>query len=311
MNFFQQKGSIGHWTSPDKLFKQEWLFFSCKLMEELKNQEELVAAAREKPVSLVSVTDLSSFLYCPKLLYMQRVLGRVEKPSLPMILGAIRHSFHDLANKYEKNIVVHLPASLSQDAIAAAYSATYNNLLRAAVITRSRSLAMFEVPPFEIIDRLRPVAAEEARERAGNVFKFSAENNLSGESLWQQLSPKIITEMRVKSSPLMLRGTVDRVEVYTNTVLPIELKTGKMPRDGVWQSHRVQVAAYMMLLSETFNVPIGKAIVRYLDHGEGRTVVLNPYMELEVTELREKVSRLVSGGIMPPPCGREGCGCWP
>ena len=280
-------------------------------MEEQENKEVLAAAAAEKATSMVPVTDLSSYMYCPRLLYQQKVLGKKERLNAAMILGAIRHNFYDLANKHEENIVVHLPANVTMDETTEAYSKTYRNLIKAAVMTRSKSLALFDIQPFEILEQLQPIAAAEATERAANVHKFSSDNNASGESLWRQLSPKIITELRVKSDKMRLKGTVDRIEMHADTVIPIELKTGKMPRDGVWPAHRVQAAAYMMLLQETFNAPINKAIIRYLDHDSSKTVTLNPYMEMEVTELTEKVSRLLQAKEVPAPCGREGCGCRP
>ena len=276
---------------------------------ESSNVKEAAATEAEAAPAMISVTDLTSYMYCPRLLYQQKVLGYEEKLNTAMILGAIRHNFYDLANKHEERIVVHLPAEFSTEKINAAYSETYQNLLRATVMNRSNSLEMFGLEPAGVISELRPIAIAEAAERAGNVHRFAALHNIFGEELWQQLIPKILTEMKVKSPLLRLKGVVDKVEIYNNTVLPIELKTGKMPNDGVWPQHRVQVSAYMMLLQEKFNTSVNKAIIRYLDHNISKTVALNPYMELEVKELTENVIRLLESGVIPKQCGRERCGC--
>lgn len=270
--------------------------------------EEAIAGS-EKPIPIVSVTDLSSFMYCPRALYQKKVLGYAEKLNEYMILGAIRHQFYDLANKYEEAVVMHLPQETTHDETVSAYAKTYENLLKAAVMSNAKSLALFDIQPFQVLPQLQQIAAAEAHERAGNVHRFSAQHNVFGEELWQTLTPKIFTEVRVKSQPLRLRGVVDRIEVYENSVLPIELKTGKMAHDGVWPSHRVQVAAYMMLLSEKFRKPAEKAVIRYLDHNSSKTIILNPYMELEVKELTEKVTHLLQSSSIPKPCGRENCSC--
>ncbi|MBI3036315.1 PD-(D/E)XK nuclease family protein [Candidatus Woesearchaeota archaeon] len=276
-------------------------------MEEFKvAAAEIVAEATQ---AMISVTDLTSFMYCPRVLYQQKVLGYEEKPTAAMVLGAIRHSFHDLANKYEEAIVVGMPQEMAHDETIAAYARTYENLIKSAVMSRAKSLALFDIQPFQILPQLQQLAAAEAHERAVNVHRFSTTHNVFGEELWRLLTPKIFTEVRVRSQPLRLKGVVDRVEVYENSVLPIELKTGKMAHDGVWPSHRVQVAAYMMLLQEKFNTAVTKAVVRYLDHNSSKTVVMNPYMELEVRELTEKVIRLLQGETVPKPCGRESCNC--
>lgn len=263
----------------------------------------------EKPLPVVSVTDLSSFLYCQRALYQQKVLGYEEKLNQQMILGAVRHNFYDLANKYEQSIVTHLQTGAAKEEITAAYAKTYENLLKSAVMGHAKSLALFDIQPFDILPQLQQIAISEANERAENVRQFSTLHNVFGEELWQLLTPKILTEVRVRSQMLRLKGIVDRIEIYENSVLPIELKTGKMASDGVWPSHRVQVAAYMMLLREKFNKPVGRAVIRYLDHSSTKTVMLNPYMELEVRELTEKVTRLLKSQIAPKPCGRASCSC--
>ncbi len=263
-----------------------------------------------KNVEIVSVTDLTSYMYCPRLLYRQKVLGYEEKPSLAMVLGAMRHNFHDLANRNDEELVMKLPNPESSEEAAAAYSALYNELLGLVVRNHGRQLSAFGIAPEEILQRLQPLALAEAAERARNVCGFATQHHLSGEELWQKLSPKILTELKVKSAALRLKGIIDRVEISDGTVLPVELKTGKMSKDGVWPSHRVQVAAYMMLLQERFNTAVSKAVIRYLDHGSSRTVVLNPYMEMEVKELTEKVMGLLQSENLPKPCGREGCACY-
>ncbi len=279
---------------------------------ESKESVEVVEEAivdLEKPAPIVSVTDLSSFLYCPRALYQKKVLGYEEKLNEHMILGAIRHNFYDLANKYEERIVSRLPVPASKEEITAVYSETYQNLLKVAVKDHSKSLMLFDLTPDSVIPELLPIGVAEAAERADNVYTFSAQHNVSGEELWRLLTPKILTEVRVRSQMLRLKGVVDRIEVYENSVLPVELKTGKMASDGVWPSHRVQVVAYMMLLREKFNKSVGQAVIRYLDHNSSKTIILNPYMELEVRELTEKVTRLLKSEIMPKPCGRESCSC--
>ncbi|MBI2549991.1 PD-(D/E)XK nuclease family protein [Candidatus Woesearchaeota archaeon] len=280
-------------------------------MEGLGKKEESVATVETDAAAasaMISVTDLTSYMYCPRLLFQQKVLGYEEKLNPAMVLGGIRHKFYDLTNKYEEALVVHLPET-SREIILEAYSKSYQNLLRHVVASHSNSLALFDIAPEEVVAKLQPIAAAEAGERAENVYSFAAKSSVFGKELWQMLSPKILSELKVKSPMLRLKGTVDRVEIHPNTILPIELKTGKMPSDGVWPSHRVQAAAYMMLLQEKFNTAVTKAVVRYLDHNSSKTVVLNPYMELEVKELTEKVVRLLQGNTEPKPCGRVNCNC--
>jgi len=50
--------------------------------------------------------------------------------------------------------------------------------------------------------------------------------------------PILISEQRIGSDKLQLKGIVDRIEVYENGYVPVELKTGKIPKEGVWPGHR-------------------------------------------------------------------------
>ena len=178
-------------------------------------QEEKIAMPEQQIVSkqpqFVSVTDLSSYLYCPRALYQQKVLGYPEKLNEAMVLGSIRHSFYDQANKQEENIVVSLPAGLSKESIISAYSDTYGSLISEVAISHSKSLAVFDLDAEQIAKKLQPIALAESAERAANLYSFYSQNNVLGEELWQLLTPKILTEMKVKSETLRLKGVVHRV----------------------------------------------------------------------------------------------------
>jgi CRISPR-associated protein Cas4 len=257
----------------------------------------------------ISVTDLSSYLFCPRLFYRERVMGMVRL-NAAMAIGSVRHNFHDLANKDEEQIILRLAAPGVSDETLAAYSDAYKRFVYDAIRRNFDLLSQFDIPEDEMAQKMMPLALAEAAERAGNVSSFAQRSLLSGKELWQALSPKIFSELKVKSTALKLKGVVDRIEISEGIVLPIELKTGKMPKEGVWPSHRVQAAAYMMLLQEKYQMPVQKAIVRYLDHHVDKPVSLNEYMELEVKELTEKVIELLKSELMPEPCGRADCRCY-
>ena len=51
---------------------------------------------------LLNVTDLSSYLYCPRQFYIKKIFNLREPPSQPMIKGKIKH---EIIEKFSKNIV--------------------------------------------------------------------------------------------------------------------------------------------------------------------------------------------------------------
>src|SRR3989338_7195409 len=150
-----------------------------------------------------------------------------------------------------------------------------------------------------------PFIMEESSIRAANIFSFIEENNVFGEELWQKLTPKIISELRIDSDELRLKGIIDQVHVYGNDYVPFELKTGRMPKDGVWPSHRIQIAAYSLLLQEKFKKPIKEGFVLYLDSKEKRHIAINPFMKQEVKQLVDEVIALLESMELPDFCNNE------
>ncbi len=255
----------------------------------------------------IPVTHLQSFIFCPRLLYRKAIFG-MKTTNAALVLGQVRHTFHDLANKYEKNIIVHLPKWESTDEVVSTFSSAYINLLKMAIASHAGSIRTVGLNPKDVMEKINKPVVREAAEKAESIAEFGNQNKVFGEDLWERL-PKAITELKVTSSKLRLQGTVDRVEVNNDAIQLVELKTGKAPRQGVWPSHRLQVAAYMMLLGEKFNKPVEKAIVRYLETDSKENVYLNPYLELEVTEATEKTIRMLQGDEEPKACQRKTCPC--
>ncbi len=140
---------------------------------------------------------------------------------------------------------------------------------------------------------------KEAEFRAGKIFEFIEKTGFLGDELWENITPKIKPEYRINSEALGLKGVIDELEVHPAFFVPNELKTGKAPDEGVWPGHKIQVGAYAMLLEEKFNVPITKAVVRYLDTNSEREVIVNPFLKQEVLELVKKVNLMLNSAEIP------------
>ena len=118
----------------------------------------------------------------------------------------------------------------------------------------------------------------------------------------EKLTPKITSEFHIVSEKLQLKGIIDQIEDYGNGVVPIELKTGSCPREGVWPGHRIQAGAYALMLEEMQGKPVGQAVVYYLDGNEKRNIVMNPFMREEIAGLVEEIQELLSNTLLPEYC---------
>ena len=253
----------------------------------------------------ISVSLLSSYLYCSRKLFLEKVLLLEEPPKESLVMGSIRHETYDNINKKEEAIVTSIKKKETLESIRALYKKDYLAILRKAIANNRKRLEEVNFNSLDAYKKSFQFIMEESYMRAANIFSFIEENNVFGKELWQKLTPKIISELRIESDELRLKGIVDQVHVYDNEYVPFELKTGRTPNDGVWPSHRIQIAAYSLLLQEKFNKEIKEGFVVYLDTKEKRHIAFNPYMKQEVKQIVDEIIELLESKELPDFCDNQ------
>ena len=250
----------------------------------------------------ISVSMLSTYLYCSRMLFLQKVLALKEPPKESTVLGTLRHEIYDFINRSEERIVTAIVKKIQYDELMDLYKKSYSRIVREKVIKNKSKIRAINLDMVDVFKRTWPLILDEAQTRAKNIFNFIQEYNVYGKELWEKLTPKIISEIRVESENLQLKGIVDKVEIYKDGYVPIELKTGKMPREGMWPGHRVQIAAYALLLEEKFNTKIKEGFVYYLDAKQSRHIVINPFMKEEIMSLVREIQDLLKNQELPNYC---------
>ena len=253
----------------------------------------------------IPVSLLSSYLYCSRKLFLEEVLLLEEPPKESMVMGSIRHETYDGINKKEREIVTSIKKKIELKDVQDLYKHNYLKILRKVIANNKGRLKEVNLNMLDAYRKCFPFIIEEYATRANNVFSFIEVNNVFGEELWKKLTPKIISELRVESNELRLKGIIDQVHIYENDYVPFELKTGRTPNEGVWPSHRIQVAAYSLLLQEKFNKQIKEGFVFYLDTKEKRHVVINPFMKDEVKQIVDDIIKLLENNELPDFCNNE------
>ena len=251
---------------------------------------------------MISVTLLSQYLFCPRKIYNQYILGIKPEETLPMIKGLTRHAVLDQANKREKLLIVKFSPTKTLELLKQEYKNLYNTILQEKIKENSTKIIKLGSTPLQIYQELFPDIKEEAKEKAIELFEFAKQHNAYEERLWNAL-PKPITELRVQSDTLQIRGIIDRVEKYNNEFIPVEVKTGKAPDEGIWKNHKIQLAAYILLLSEHYGTKITEGFLDY--SGSRRKLVMNPFLENQVIEIRDKVNDILNKKTVPDcKCGK-------
>ena len=253
----------------------------------------------------ISVSLLSTYLYCSRKLFLEKVLLLEEPPKESLVMGSIRHETYDNINKKEEEIVTSITKKAPFEIIQALYKQKYLQILRKSIANNKKRLDAVNINMLDAYKKSFPFIMEESEIRANNIFNFIEANNIFGEELWQKLTPKILSELRVESDELRLKGIIDQVHVYNNDYVPFELKTGRTPSDGVWPSHRIQIAAYSLLLQEKFKKQIKEGFVVYLDTKEKRHIAINPFMKQEVNHIVNEIIKLLESKELPDFCNNE------
>ena len=245
---------------------------------------------------------LSSYLYCPRKLFLQQVLAIEEPPKESLVLGSLRHEIYDFINQTEEKIVASITKKIQYPELINLYKNFYSKILREKIIKNKLKIKEVNLDIVDVFKKTWPLIFEEAEVRAKNIFDFTQKYNVYGKKLWEKLTPKIISEFSVGSDKLQLKGIIDRIEVYENGYVPIELKTGKMPQEGVWPGHRVQIAAYAMLLEEKYKTNVKEGFINYLDAKETRHIAINPFMREEIISLIKEIRDLLENQNIPHYC---------
>lgn len=254
----------------------------------------------------IPVSLLSTYLYCPRKVFLERVLRLKEPLRQPLVFGTIRHNALEAASNSEEEIICdHARGMMGQEDFFKIYQERYLLELRKIVQKHLSSLQALNIDPLDAYHKALPTVMREAKVRSVNAHQFMLHTRLTGPGLWDALTPKIRSEVALESEELHLTGIVDQVHDHGSFLIPFELKTGKAPRQGVWPGHRIQAAAYALLVEEKSNKPVKEAIVHYLDLDEKRRVAINPFMKDEVRMLVGEIMELLSNSLLPDHCSAQ------
>ena len=244
---------------------------------------------------MLSVSDLSAYEYCPRKLYMNKVFGLKDMPKDVAIRGKIFHEFYEKINNAEKGVIGRVHTA-DKDMILKAYSDRYDEILSGILKEKKGWLEKNNISIEDIKELLEKTIRQETAIRAENLFNNITKNKLFGEQLWEVLTPKLRSEQLISSPELGLRGVVDMIKTYDEEVIPIEMKTGKTPDEGVWPGHKLQLASYMYILKYS-GKNIKKGIVRYIESDEERIITINPFLKAELLKKIEAVNKTLKNKI--------------
>lgn len=250
---------------------------------------------------MVNATQLSSYIYCPRKLFIGSVLEVKEPAKDALVKGRVWHQTYEFINKNEKDIVKTVSTDKYED-IFDLYRKGFAKFLRNAIIMNKSELKTFEIKMFDLFNDYWPDFEEEAKMRALTVTEFIRVYKIFGDELWGKLTPKIISEQYFKSENLNISGIIDMIEVHyvdgAELYVPVELKTGKFPAKGMWDGHRIQLGAYLLMLEDN-GKKVNDGVIRYRGSDDKRVLPMNSMLRDEVLAVAKNAQAIMQS-LNPP-----------
>ncbi|MBI4147706.1 CRISPR-associated protein Cas4 [Candidatus Woesearchaeota archaeon] len=249
---------------------------------------------------MLSVTDLTTYTYCARKLYLSRVLKLSEPVKDVMVLGSIKHKLLEILPVHHHNMALQLKPDTQGQEFINEYIRLSLAALSDIIIKYKYALKQTSTPLDHAFSHVKELAVTEAQTRAENLLATAQQTNKWSQDLWDAYFPKEKAEYSLESEQLFLRGRIDALHIHQNKIVPVEHKSGEMPPQGVWDSHRLQLTAYALLLEEHFQTPIPYGVVNYFDAHKQREVHLNPFSKDEIRALIPTVRKTLSQKEVPP-----------
>jgi len=211
---------------------------------------------------IINITEIISYLFCPRKIWLKKIKKIKEPFTKPMLLGSLRHKILDLFNKNEPAIVSSITERLEPPQILELYKKTLSEITNEIFERNKRMVIGYKIDKFDFYQDLLKYLKKEFNLRIQTILK-TINLGFLGKELWRNLKPKYLTEFSLESSELGLRGRVDRIKLEEQ-IIPYEVKT----RSGIFESDKLQLAGYALLLENEFGKQINKGIIETLDSSE-------------------------------------------
>ncbi len=241
----------------------------------------------------IRVSDLNAYCFCPRGIYLSKVLKIKQGFSIPRSIGLISHSVR-------RELSIRQPILLEKmscvNDINMILECELDNILSDALHMHRGMLDDVEYNiPFE---KIRLELLSEIRIMRDKLTSMIEEIGL--EEAIRHITPWMV-EYPVKSDTLKLSGRIDKVMKDPGYV-PVEIKTGSAP-SCIWNGDRIQICAYILLLEDTLKlnkrIPFG--FVEYTQIQQRRPVMATEGLRGEVIHKRDKIIEILEG-FVPDAC---------
>lgn len=233
---------------------------------------------------IINVTDITSYLFCQRKLFLKRVKKIKEPPTKPMINGMLKHKVFDIFNKNENILVSEIKQQINSEEIGQLYNNLITEITKDVFSNYYNMAKSFGIEYPEMLRAILKLMNNDIKVRA-EAIELGLSQGFLGKDLWRNLTPKYRTELEIVSPELGLKGRIDRVKIGEE-IIPFEIKT----REEIYEADKIQLAAYSLLLEQEFNKPVTKGIVETAS--QQQEIKITEEMKNKVLEIAEKIRNM-------------------
>ncbi|MGC9517856.1 MAG: CRISPR-associated protein Cas4 [Methanomicrobiales archaeon] len=249
-------------------------------------------------LKIISVSSISEYIYCPMKLYLRHSLEEAPKTK-QMIGGKINH---DIKQEFQELIKRDFWLIKKEMEIKEIFNIIYNNIfpLLERSLKNYPDLEHLEKSDIQnIFKKLINQLKVESCFMALKIKNYMDVNEKDANQIMEQIFPPTIMEYKIEDRDIGIRGIIDKIEVFEGIYYPVEFKSGKAPIKGVWESDKLQIAAYGVLIEKEFDTEVLVGFVEYLNIKERRPVVLNSKLRKKLFNTIKEMNGMFYENIVP------------
>ena len=113
------------------------------------------------------------------------------------------------------------------------------------------------------------------------------------------LFPPCFIDFQIENREVGLVGRIDKIEIIDGVYYPIKIQTSLPPLKGLWESDKIQIAAYSFLIEEEFNKDVPVGFINYVKTGSNKPVPNSSMLNDKFIEVFNEVSSMIYDGNTP------------
>jgi len=246
-------------------------------------------------MSVMPINWISTYLYCKRKLYLEEVKNFKGLDDKYLLKKEIREKIYNEINFSDQEIVQSINVPTKKEDVLSLFRKKYNEIVQKFLKDYDIRLLELHISPIDYFHEIWPILLVEANIRSNNVFGFMIKEKIYSKELWAKLSPKILSLVKLEDSNLS--GVVDRIEVYEDKVIPIEVKLGSGPKEGVWPGDRIQVESFIILSEKEFGKKVPYGLINYVESEKIRNVLNNEFIGEYIRGLIEDIEKTLKGDL--------------